>query len=184
VSQDELSAYTGWLATAVTEAMHHFIGNGAAAPHDETRYLAVTGAHILHMLRDTFVDLRAGYFNVPREVLDANGIGPGDIGGEAYRNWVQSRVELARACLDAGKVYFARVHTVRHRLAGLAYIARFEWLIDTLEREDFRLRPDYGGGGRLSSALRTTWLTVAPLIAPRAGPAPPTAISPSGSVRS
>jgi phytoene/squalene synthetase len=87
VSQAQLDDYTRWLAIAVTEAMHHFIGHGAAAPHDETRYLAVSGAHILHMLRDTYADARAGYFNVPRELLEAQSIAPEDFHSDAYRAW-------------------------------------------------------------------------------------------------
>ena len=157
VSQVELDEYTGWLAIAVTEAMHHFIGNGAAAPHDETRYRAVSGAHVLHMLRDTYQDVEAGYFNVPREVLEANSIGPDDVHADAYRAWVASRVQLARAHFDAGRAYFARVQSRRHRLAGLAYIARFQWLIETLEREDFRLRPRYAEGRSLATGLRMSW---------------------------
>jgi len=157
VSQAELNEYTGWLATAVTEAMHHFIGKGAAAPHDETRFLAVSGAHILHMLRDTYQDLRAGYFNVPREVLEAHSIGPEDVHTDAYRAWVEGRVQLARAHFDAGRAYFARVQSPRHRLAGLAYIARFEWLIETLERDEFRLRPRYAEATSLSTGSRMTW---------------------------
>ena len=54
--------------------MHYFIGNHSYSPHNETRYLAVTGAHIAHMLRDTFDDVQAGYYNIPREVLEANHI--------------------------------------------------------------------------------------------------------------
>jgi phytoene/squalene synthetase len=157
VSQAELNEYTRWLATAVTEAIHYFIGNGAAAPHDETRYLAVSGAHILHMLRDTYEDVRAGYFNIPREVLEAYSIRPADVQTEAYRTWVEGRVKLARTHLDAGKAYFARVQSPRHRLAGLAYVARFEWLIETLEREGFRLRPRYAEGRSLGTGLRMSW---------------------------
>src|SRR5215212_3080049 len=71
ISQAELNEYTLCLATAVTEALHYFIGNKSYAPHNETRYLAVTGAHIAHMLRDTFDDLQAGYYNIPREVLES-----------------------------------------------------------------------------------------------------------------
>jgi hypothetical protein len=160
ISQAELNDYTGWLATAVTEAMQHFIGNGADAPRDETRYLAVSGAHILHMLRDTYPDLRAGYFNVPRELLEANSIGPADVHSEAYRAWVAGRVKLARACFEGGRTYFARVQDPRHRLAGLAYMARFEWLIETLEREGFWLRPQYDERRSLPAALRMGWLTV------------------------
>jgi phytoene/squalene synthetase len=182
VSQAELNVYTGWLAIAVTEAMHHFIGNGDAAPHDETRYLAVSGAHILHMLRDTYQDVRAGYFNIPREVLEAHSIGPADVHTDGYRAWVEGRVQLARAHLDAGRAYFARVQSARHRLAGLAYIARFEWLIETLEKEDFSLRPRYAEGTSLATGLRMsrhvlTWMigsqglrdSSAPIASPRDG---------------
>src|SRR5215208_2952052 len=87
VSQAELNEYTRWLATAVTEAMHYFIGHNSYSPHDETRYLAVTGAHITHMLRDTFDDLEAGYYNIPREVLEAHNIGPYDTHNKIYRAW-------------------------------------------------------------------------------------------------
>ena len=71
ISQVELNEYTHWLASAVTEAMHYFIGHDGFAPRDETRYLAVSAAHITHMLRDTFDDVQAGYYNIPREVLEA-----------------------------------------------------------------------------------------------------------------
>ena len=143
VAEVELDGYTHALAVAVTEAMHHFIGSGSRAPDDETRYQAVTGAHILHMLRDTHADLRAGYINVPREVLAAAGIGPEDLHNDAYRAWVEARVELARQCLRSGRRYFARVESTRHRLAGLAYIARFEWVADRLVRDNFRIRTAY-----------------------------------------
>jgi phytoene/squalene synthetase len=96
ISQVELNEYTRWLAIAVTENLHHFIGHGQFAPHDESRYLAVSAAHITHMLRDTFDDVHAGYYNIPREVLEANHIGPQDIHIDAYRAWVKSRVSLAR----------------------------------------------------------------------------------------
>ena len=134
ISQVELNEYTRWLAIAVTEAMHYFIGHDDFAPHDETRYLAVSAAHITHMLRDTFDDVQAGYYNIPREVLEANHIGPQDVHSDAYRAWVKSRVQLAREYFEAGKGYFARVQNLRCRLAGFAYIARFEWLLDTIRK--------------------------------------------------
>src|SRR5512136_15425 len=49
VSQRELNEYTRWLAVAVTEALHYFIGRNCASPHDKMRYLAATGAHLVHM---------------------------------------------------------------------------------------------------------------------------------------
>ena len=143
ISQAELNEYTRWLAIAVTEAMHYFIGHNSYSPHDETRYLAVSAAHITHMLRDTFDDLEAGYYNIPREVLEANHIAPQDIRSKAYCAWVKSRVQLARSCFQAGKDYLARVEERCCQLTGIAYTARFEWVLDTIEREDYCLRPDY-----------------------------------------
>jgi phytoene/squalene synthetase len=164
ISQAELNDYTGWLATAVTEAMHYFIGNGADAPRDETRYLAASGAHIVHMLRDTHADVRAGYFNVPRDVLEASSIGPADVHSDAYRAWVAARVKLARTCFEGGRAYFARVEEPRHRMAGLAYMARFEWLTETLEREGYRLRPRYDERRSLGIGIRMGWQAISGMV--------------------
>ena len=164
ISQSELNEYTRWLAVAVAEAMHYFIGHGEFAPRDETRYLAVSAAHIIHMLRDTHDDMQAGYFNIPREVLDANTIGPQDVQSMAYRTWVKSRVELAREFFEAGKSYFARIQNLRHRLAGIAYIARFEWLLATIEKEGYSLRPQYSERRSLGTGLKMSWLTLSSFI--------------------
>jgi phytoene/squalene synthetase len=167
VTRQELDDYTRWLAIAVTEAMHYFIGNGAAAPHDETRYRAVSGAHIVHMLRDTDADVRAGYYNVPREMLEASSIGPADLRCDAYRAWVQERVLQARADFDAGRSYFAHVESRRHRLAGIAYLARFQWLIETLERNGFRLQAEYPEQRSVATGLRMGGYVVSSLVRPR-----------------
>jgi len=167
ISQVELNEYTRWLAIAVTEAMHYFIGQGAFAPRDETRYLAVSAAHITHMLRDTYDDVRAGYYNIPREVLEANHIGPQDVHSEAYRAWVRSRVQLAGEYFEAGRVYFRRVQNSRHRLAGFGYMARFEWLLETIEREGFYLRPAYSERKRVGTGLRMSWLALSSMISLR-----------------
>jgi len=160
ISQAELNEYTRWLATAVMEAIHYFIGHDDFAPHDETRYLAVSAAHIVHMLRDTFDDMQLGYYNIPREVLEENHIELQDVQSNAYRAWVKGRVQLAREYFQAGKDYFARVENPRCRLACFAYIARFEWLLDTIEREGYRLRPQYSERKSVRAGLWMSWLTL------------------------
>jgi phytoene/squalene synthetase len=164
ISQTELNEYTRWLATAVTEAMHYFIGHCCHSPQDETRYLAVTAAHITHMLRDTFDDVQAGYYNIPREVLEANHIQPEDIHHKSYRAWVQSRVQLARRYFKTGRHYLSRVENPRCRLAGFAYTARFEWLLDTMEKEDYILRPMYAECHSPGTGLRMGISTLSGLI--------------------
>jgi phytoene/squalene synthetase len=164
VSQLELNEYTRWLATAVTEAMHYFIGHDCYAPRDETRYLAVSAAHVAHMLRDTLDDVQAGYYNIPREVLNAHHIAPEDVSHPAYRAWIKGRVHLAREYFAAGKGYLARVQEPRCRLAGFAYTARFEMLLDTLERENFVLRSRYDERKSLAGGLRIGWLALSSML--------------------
>lgn len=177
ISQAELNDYTRWLATAVTECIHYFVGHDAYAPHDMTRYLAVSGAHITHMLRDTFDDAQVGYYNIPREVLETNHIGPQDTHRDAYRAWVKSRVLLARGYFQSGKAYFGRVQSPRCRLACFAYIARFEWLLDAIEREGYLLRPQYAERKSARTGLRMTWLTLWSLLNWRgAGALPPSVL--------
>jgi len=164
ISQAELNEYTRWLASAVTEAMHYFIGHCCSSPRDETRYLAVFAAHITHMLRDTFDDVQAGYYNIPCEVLEADHLRPDDVQRDAYRAWVRNRVQLARRYFEAGRGYLARVRNPRCRFAGFAYTARFEWLLDTIEREGYCLRPEYSERKSFGTGLQMGLLTLSSMI--------------------
>jgi len=167
ISQVELNGYTHWLATAVMECIHYFIGHDDYAPHDETRHLAVFAAHIAHILRDTFDDAQLGYYNIPREILEEKHIGLQDVQNDAYRAWVKSRVLLAREYFKAGKSYFARVENLRCRLACFAYIARFEWLLDTIEREGYLLRPQYNERKSAGIGLWMSRLTLSSMLSLR-----------------
>lgn len=154
ISHEELAGYTRSLATAVTEALHYFIGYRCKSPHDETRYLAATAAHITHMLRDTLDDAEAGYFNIPREYLEFHGIDPRDVWSDPYRAWVQGRVQLAQACFKAGRGYLAQVANPRCRMAGYAYIARFDGVLEAIERDGYRLRAEYPECKSLGAGMR------------------------------
>ncbi|MGB2962437.1 MAG: squalene/phytoene synthase family protein [Anaerolineales bacterium] len=160
ISQTELEEYAHNLAVAVTEAMHYFIGHGHYAPQNENRYLAVTAAHITHMLRDALDDTRQGYHNIPQEYLLAHRLTPCDNQKEAYRKWVCSRVKLARTYFKAGRAYLSQVKNLRCRLAGYAYTARFEWVLRTIERENFCLRLEYPDRKSFRSALWMVWNTL------------------------
>jgi phytoene/squalene synthetase len=162
VSAAQLARYTRLLGSAVTEALHHFIGHGCAAPRDESRYQAVEAAHITHMLRDTLDDARAGYYNIPSDYVLQHRIDPGDVDHPAYRAWVAGRVELARTRFEAGRKYLARVQNLRCRLAGFAYAARFEAVLDTIEKDEFRLRADY----HEMNVAGTLWSAAASLFRP------------------
>ena len=154
ISDCELGEYARMLATAVTDALHHFIGHQDTPPSSTARYLPAMGAHITHMLRDTFEDVASGYFNVPSELLDTSGIMPGDVTSAPYCEWVRSRVELARQYFRAGADYLDHVPSLRCRLAGCAYMARFVGVLDAIERDEYRIRPAYPEFTRTGYALR------------------------------
>lgn len=164
ISQYELNQYSQYLAVAVTEALHYFMGHADTTPENPSRYLAVTGAHIVHMLRDTFEDVAMGYFNVPYEFLTAHQLDVHDLTSKAYTTWVKHRVELARACFQAGKHYLAQVKNFRCRIAGYAYIARFETVLAMIERESYQLRPTYLECKTLPGGLKMSWAFLSTLL--------------------
>ncbi len=166
ISQSELNEYTRWLAVAVTEALHYFIGHADASPQGELRYLAVTGAHIAHMLRDAVQDAQAGYYNFPREAAAAHDVAPWDVASTAYRTWAKKRVRQARACFRLGRDYLAQVENLRCRIAGYAYIHRFEVTLNCIEREGYRLRAQYPerkhGGRQMETIGWAVWMALNP----------------------
>ena len=154
ISQVELYEYTYWLASAVTEAMHYFIGHCDPSPRGSARYLAATGAHIAHMLRDTLEDTASGYYNIPREVLEYHSMAATDVESDAYRAWVFDRVQLARENFKAGRNYLSQVRSLRCRLAGLAYMARFEGGLQRLQREGYLITAKEPEPLRLTAGLK------------------------------
>jgi hypothetical protein len=77
---------------------------------------------------------------------------------------VKSRVCLAREYFQSGREYFSRVQNARCRLACFAYIARFEWLLDTFEREGYCLRQQYRERKSTRTGLLMSWLTISSLL--------------------
>lgn len=159
ISQVELSEYSHRLAKAVTEALHYFIGHRDPSPPHETRYMAVTAAHITHMLRDTHEDIENGFFNIPCEYLQLHGISSRDIKSSAYHKWVCGRVQLAYSYFTLAYEYTARVRNWRCRLAGCAYTARFEWMLRAIERDNYSLRCEYPERKSLIAGLWMAWRT-------------------------
>jgi len=165
ISQNELYDYSHKLAKAVTEALYYFIGHDDSSPCHEARYMAVTAAHITHMLRDTLEDVDNGYFNIPQEYLQARGISPQDVTSQAYREWVCGRVQLARGYFKMGRECTAMVKNLRCRLAGYAYTARFEWMLDAIERDNYCLRSEYPERKSLMAGLWMAWHALTSIFA-------------------
>lgn len=160
VASAELARYTNVLAVAVTESLHWAIGHDDYAPLDEHRYTAVAAAHGAHMLRDLVEDVAAGYVNVPAEEI-ARGIDPVHPESAAMREWVRRRVEQLRGDFAVGRAQIARCENARCRLAGHAYVARFIWVLDTIEREGYVVRPCYADRKRLRAGLSMGFQTLA-----------------------
>jgi phytoene/squalene synthetase len=143
IGADELAGYTGWLARGVMDGLDYFIDHPYPYPASPARHLAVAAAHVVHMLRDTVEDSQAGYFNIPRETLEAGRISPDEVDSPVYRDWVRERVDLARGWFDAGKRYIGTLSSFRSRLAGYCYCARFELVLHRIQRDRFILQSEY-----------------------------------------
>ncbi|MBN2388928.1 MAG: squalene/phytoene synthase family protein [Anaerolineales bacterium] len=158
ISRGEMDAYTKCLATAVMDGLLYFIANGHPFPRTAPRTLAVVGAHITHMLRDTLEDLAHGYINVPLEDLDERGLDPIDPGSDSFQDWVRARVIEARRCFRVGRGYIDTLPVLRARLAGVWYCARFERILTAIERDGYRLRAAYPERRSMSAWLEMAWL--------------------------
>ena len=159
ISQVELALYSQGLATAVTDAMHYFIGHEDLAPANEACYSAVNAAHITHMLRDMLEDNELGYFNIPSEYLEEQKISPQDVNHPAFHAWVCSRVKMARSEFYEGRKSLAQIKNIRCRLVGYAYTARFEWLLRTIEHENYCLRSTYLERKGVGASIWIVWYT-------------------------
>jgi phytoene/squalene synthetase len=160
VSQGELVWYSNRLGKAVTDAIQYFIGNGHPYPTAGNHYLAATAAHITHMLRDMVEDAAEGYINIPREYLEAHDINPEEVDSPPFRAWVRERVLQARRYFCEGKRDIDGLDVLRCKIAAHWYCARFEGLLDTIERDGYVLRAGYSRRRKLS-----TWLRMAALAA-------------------
>lgn len=169
INNDELRRYSDLLATAVIDGIQYFIGNSFTYPKPEIRCRAVVGAHVTHMLRDTLEDLSMGYINIPAEYIDEHGIDLYDMREEQLRCWVRERVRLARSCFREGKQYIESLKMLRCKLAGYWYCARFERILDAIERNGYCLQPAPGDTNEISAWLAMARLGLATIINHAAG---------------
>jgi len=158
ISQGELTWYSNCLGKSVTDGIQYFIANGHPYPAAEDRYLAATAAHMTHMLRDMVLDTADGYINIPGEYLAAHGIGPEDVDSPPFRAWVRNRVEQARRYFREGKRYLDKLDVLRCKIAGYWYCARFEGVLDAIERDGYVLRAAYSERHKLSTWLKMAWV--------------------------
>ena len=168
ITRQELDGYSRRLATAVTEAVYTFVGDDCGAPLTKERYLAADAAHIVHMLRDLRDDLEAGYINIPVEVIAGDVLEPGVLESGSMRTWVRERIETARTYFSAGADYLAMIENPRCRLAGAWYAARFEGVMEAIEREGYLLRKDYRDCKGARMILRMAWQSAAAVLTPAA----------------
>ncbi len=154
ISQRELAVYTTCLGTAVMDGLLYFIGNGHPYLRTSDRNMAVVGAHLTHMLRDTLEDIPAGFVNVPAEDIDRFGIELDQPASEPFRRWVRGQVEQARDSFREGQGYIDSLDVLRAKLAGNWYCARFHCILQSIERDGYTLRADYPERRCLSAWLR------------------------------
>jgi phytoene/squalene synthetase len=157
IKRSELNWYTDSLSQSVTDGLQYFIGNGSLYPGGENQYLAAAAAHISHLLRDTIRDLADGFINIPQEYLTEHGIGPEDVHSPPYLAWVQHRVEQAKEYFREGKLYLDSLDVLRCKIMGYWYCARFEGVLNIIERDGYKLRADYK---KEFVWLKMLWLSV------------------------
>ena len=160
IRQNELDWYQDCLGKSVTDGIQYFVGNCYPYPDTPYHYRAASAAHITHMLRDMVQDIEEGYINIPSDYLEEHDINPEDILSLPFRAWVQARIVLTREYFNEGKLYLDELDVLRCKIAGYWYCARFEGVLEAIERDGYNLRREYNERRKL-----TTWIKMALLAA-------------------
>lgn len=160
ISQKELTWYSKTLSIAVTDGIEYFINHRFSYPASTNHYRAGIGAHITHMLRDYHEDIPDGFVNIPKEYLQKHQLSPTDVGSPAFRNWVINQVTLARQYFRDGKTYIAALPVLKGKIAAYWYCARFESVLDVLEKDSYTLRFHYSRQSNLANYFRIIWVTI------------------------
>ena len=84
-----------------------------------------------------------GFINIPREYLETYDLTPESVKAEPFRHWVRQRVEIARDYFQEGKRYFDQLEVLRCKIVGYWYCARFEAVLNAIERDGYVLREEY-----------------------------------------
>jgi phytoene/squalene synthetase len=159
INQKELTWYSSCIGNSVLNGFQFFIGNGHPYQETDDRYLVVIAAHISHLLRDMIVDIANGFINIPQEYLEAHGISPENVGSPLFRSWVRDRVKKARQYFSEGKLYLDNLGVLRCKIVGHWYCARFEGILDIIEKDGYNLRKVYNER-RLYTLLKIAWLGI------------------------
>ena len=73
---------------------------------------------------------------------------------------MRNRVDLARGYFREGKCYLDQLDVLRCKMAGYWYCARFEGVLDTIERDGYILRAEYNERRKVSTWLKMAWLGI------------------------
>ena len=144
--------------------MFYFIGHDDSVPDNNWKYHCVAAAHITHMLRDMLEDVDMGYYNIPIENLQGNVITGVEVKKGVYREWVINRVQLAHRYFTQGGRYISQARSIRCRLVGYAYTARFKIILRAIEKDNYYLRREYPERKGFSAGIRVGWETLISLI--------------------
>lgn len=158
------AAALGWyvetLASAVTDAIEYFIGDGYDYPDSPERTLAPSAAHLAHMLRDLVEDLQEGFLNIPREYMELQRMQLWELDSLPMRMWVMDRIRLAREYFSRGSRYLNALDHLPSKLAGAWYIQRFETVLDSIECEGYVLRSAYPERRSAAAWLGMAWVGI------------------------
>lgn len=145
IDQAKLEWYIQTLSIAVTDCIEYFVGNNQKYPRHKYEYNAAKGAHIAHILRDFKEDLANQYINAPVKYSKNN---------TDLKNWIKSEVDEAKEYFETGKRYIDFLPNFRIRLAARLYCDRFEWILDTIEKDNYELRKNYFPKRHYSNIIR------------------------------
>ena len=105
------------------------------------------GSKWSHTLRDFISDLNDGTINISKEDMEKFGITSSlktEIDSPNFRKWVKSKISFAKSQFAIAKNdFYKNPHLLRHKIAFEILLAKYEFYLDRIVKDDYYLRKNY-----------------------------------------
>jgi phytoene/squalene synthetase len=135
-----LETYSENLGKAYTNGLMIFAGSAASEYTNNLVYQAGVAAHYIHILRDFWVDLSLGYFNISQEEIVEFGWSIDSLRTVDLSPWVRRVIDKARESFEVGLVEIGRLRTMRYRFLGYAKSIQYILVMRQITLNGFELR--------------------------------------------
>lgn len=146
--QKDLDDYSRSLGRAYTKVLQICTARGNFLANNHEDNLAGYAAHQAHILRDFYIDVPLGYFNISQEYMKSLGytleqLSSMELDQLDLRPWVRDTVSTGTRAFIQGLKAIKQIRNWRCRLLGYVTSAQYIYVLEKIKQNDYCLQRDY-----------------------------------------